>query len=88
MTDRALLTQQQFLRAVAEALDLDPDSTAADHRVGPDLGFDSVLVLELLLVVEELGAELPEQLDVPDLTLGDLYAFYAVSAGPASVEAG
>ena len=48
-----------------------------DTRLVADLGFDSVLLFELLLVLEEwLGVTLPEALLGQLETVGDVYELY------------
>lgn len=41
-----------------------------------EIGFDSALMVELVLYVEELGVELPDELPWATLTLADLYSIY------------
>jgi acyl carrier protein len=64
--------------------ELELPSTALDDgtRLVDDLGFDSVLCFELLLVIEDwLGVMLPEAL-IPHLeTLGDVYEVYSTRRG-------
>jgi acyl carrier protein len=58
-------------------LQLAPVSLDDDTNLVDDLGFDSVLTFELLLVVEEwIGAMLPEALIGQLQTMGDVYALY------------
>jgi acyl carrier protein len=53
-----------------------------DTRLVEDLGFDSVLGFELLLVIEDwIGALLPEAMLGQLLTVGDVYDVYRTRLG-------
>jgi hypothetical protein len=41
-----------------------------------ELGFDSALMIELVLLVDELGVFLPDELPWATLTLADVYSIY------------
>ena len=58
-------------------LALAPVALRDDTRLVEDLGFDSVLVFELLLVLEEwIGVLLPEALVGQLVTMGDVYEVF------------
>src|SRR5262249_44613329 len=65
-------------------LDLPAAPVSEDTRLVEDLGFDSVLGFELLLVIEDwIGALLPEALLGQLVTVGDVYAVYRTRLGHA-----
>jgi acyl carrier protein len=66
----------KFAQRVAESLDLERDELAPDARFDEDLGLDSYDLVELLTLVEELGAHLPDDVAVGVDTVGDLYREY------------
>ena len=71
------LTFDDFADALFAELALPPCGACADTRLVDDLGFDSVLLFELLLVVEEwIGVLLPEALLGQLVTVGDVYEVY------------
>lgn len=66
-----------FADALGAELELPVSNVCADTRLADDLGFDSVLLFELLLVIEEwTGVLLPEALLGQLLTVGDVYELY------------
>lgn len=77
-TDGAV-AEHDFYRHLAEELEWD-GAAGRDTALLADLGLDSLRILEILLVVEELGVELADE-DVPEWeTLGDVYQSYRRSA--------
>jgi len=76
VTTSAPLSFDAFVERVAEALDLEPEEMVADARFDEDLGLDSYDLVELLTLVEELGARLPDDVAVGVQTVGDLYREY------------
>jgi acyl carrier protein len=71
------LTFDAFTDALLAELDLPPASARADTLLEDELGFDSVLRFELLLVIEDwIGVLLPEALLGQLLTIGDVYEVY------------
>ena len=76
MTADAPLSFEQFAQRVADALDLEPDDLVPDARFDEDLGLDSYDLVELVTLVEELGAHLPDDVVVGIDTVGDLYREY------------
>ena len=66
-----------FADLLLSELALPPTPVTEDTRLVEDLGFDSVLGFELLLVIEDwIGALLPEALLGQLLTVGDVYEVY------------
>jgi acyl carrier protein len=70
------LAFDEFVRRVSDALDLEPDELVPEARLGEDLGLDSYDLVELLTLVEELGARFPDDVAVGIETVGDLYREY------------
>ena len=72
-----ILRFDAFADALFAELELPPATPGADTLLAEDLGFDSVLLFELLLVIEDwTGALLPEALLGQLLTVGDVYEVY------------
>jgi len=72
-----LLSFQDFGDRLLGELELVSLDLGDETRLVDDLGFDSVLTLEMLLVVEEwIGVMLPEALVGQFRTMGDVYAVY------------
>jgi len=66
-----------FADALFAELELPAAGACADTRLVDDLGFDSVLLFELLLVIEDwIGVLLPEALLGQLITVGDVYEVY------------
>jgi acyl carrier protein len=59
MVDDGILSASEFNAHVAEALGMSVDELADSSF--DEIGFDSLLIFELDLVLEELGAFLPEE---------------------------
>jgi len=80
-TDQAIV-ESEFYRHLAAELEWG-GAPGRDTALLEDLGMDSLRILEILLVVEELGVELADA-DVPDWqTLGDVCQSYRRAAcGP------
>jgi acyl carrier protein len=86
MTSRATvqaILELEFYDHLADELEWD-GTLGPETSLLADLGLDSLRILEILLVVEELGVELADD-DVPGWeTLGDVYQSYRRAAcGPA-----
>ena len=76
-TVRELLSFEEFGKSLLAELELAVATFGDETRLVDDLGFDSVLTFELLLVVEEwIGVLLPEALIGQLRTMGDVYAVY------------
>jgi acyl carrier protein len=71
------LSFDAFADALFAELELPPASAGADTMLSDELGFDSVLLFEMLLVIEDwTGVLLPEALLGQLLTVGDVYEVY------------
>jgi acyl carrier protein len=78
---RALLDYDNFCDLLAVEFSLDRDALRADAAVVADLGFDSLLIFEIVLLIEELsGVTLPEALIGQLVTLDDFYSIYLTRA--------
>jgi acyl carrier protein len=78
------LSYDEFVAYVGQELGIDLRGTSAGTVVGVDLEMDSVTMLELIVAIEDIGAELPTDYFLAGRTLGDAYKEYvhAVSAAP------
>jgi len=82
----AQLSFQEFWGSVCDAMGVEPTEVFPDAAVREDLDFDSLDMAELVLFMDDLGAEVPEGL-IPSLeTVGDFYDHYRTrsSAEPRS----
>jgi acyl carrier protein len=77
VTFDGVLDYGQFAEYLGEGLRLDPAILTRDARLIEDLGLDSLYLLELLVLVEELGVHLPDCVAVAMETVGDVYGEYA-----------
>lgn len=87
MTSKAtepLMGDQEFFAYLSGHLDWDGD-LGRDTYLVEDVGLDSLRILEILLLVEDLGVEIRDD-DVPGWrTFGDTYESYRQAAAmPAS----
>jgi acyl carrier protein len=80
MTNVQVLSQEAFTEYLASELELEADRLAPEIRFLEDLGFDSIQFLELVLVVEDLGVDFPEELIASINTVADAYAWYSTIA--------
>lgn len=72
-----LLSFEAFANLLLVELAIAPTLVSDETRLAEELAFDSVLLFELLLVVEEwIGVMLPEALLGQLLTMGDVYDVY------------
>jgi acyl carrier protein len=83
VTTEATLAFDEFVQRVSDALDLEPDEMVREARLDEDLGLDSYDIVELLTLVEELGARFPDEVAVGIETVGDLYREYEQRAARA-----
>jgi len=74
-----LLTFSPFAAALLAELEIElPGQPQESSDLVADLGFDSMLLVAALGVIEEMGAIVDDQQVARSTTLGDLYALYAV----------
>jgi acyl carrier protein len=70
-----------FVSYIGQELGIDLPASSRDLLIGLDLELDSVTMLELVVAIEELGAELPADVFMTAKTLGEVYDKYLVAAG-------
>jgi acyl carrier protein len=70
-----------FACEVARELGIDRAALTAAANLRTDLGFDSLQMYLLILTIEDLGANVPEELIPHVLTLGDAYHHYVTATG-------
>jgi acyl carrier protein len=71
-----MLTFEQFRDRLAGALEIGSESLTADVSFIEDLAFDSLRMLTLATLFEELDVDMPAELAWDIRTLGDAYAYY------------
>jgi acyl carrier protein len=70
------LDREEFLAYLGSELEIPQDSLQDSTALINDLGFDSIQVLDLIVVIEELGLEIPEEWFPAIGTLGEAYNVY------------
>lgn len=65
-----------FWQQVREAMSLESTAVGPDTAVGDDLGFDSLDMAELVLFMDTLDCDVPEDLIPSLVTVGDFYDHY------------
>ena len=73
---------RRFAGIVGEHVGLDLSGAEPDSRLRDQLGFDSLAMAEVLVLLADRGVHLPEELIVELRTLGDLH-HYAIVLAPA-----
>ncbi len=87
MSERpGLLSFNEFWAFVVQSLRLDCGSIGETSLISEELGVDSLQMIELVLLMDDMGAELLEDL-IPNIaTAGDLYHHYATRVSAESCE--
>jgi acyl carrier protein len=67
---------EEFWASVCDAMSLDSTAVGPDMAVGADLGFDSLAMAELVLFLDTLDCDVPEDLIPSLVTIGDFYDHY------------
>jgi len=75
-SDALPLTFDQFRQYLVLELDLENEEVTPESKFVDDLGFDSIRVLELLCVIEDLGVELDDHTVMTLNTVDDAYFHY------------
>jgi acyl carrier protein len=75
------MSMDAFIALVAGEFELDPAAVTPGARVTTDLGLDSVGVYELLMLLEDRGADLADQRLDQLVTVGDWYAAAQLGLG-------
>ena len=73
-------TFDEFCHELAAALDVTPDRLETSRSVVADLQLDELSLVTLVLTVQDMNPyfDIPDQMDVNDLSILDLYHFYDV----------
>jgi acyl carrier protein len=83
------LTIGDFASYLAGTIGADAASLRPDQPLGSQLAVDSVRMVELAIVLEqEFGIELPDDLDLRGVSVDGLYERYAAAPSPAGPPAG
>jgi acyl carrier protein len=77
---------RRFAGVVGRHVGLDLSGAEPDSRLRDELGFDSLAMAEVLVLLADHGVHLPEELIVELRTLGDLH-HYAMVLAPAPAPA-
>jgi hypothetical protein len=87
--DRLVPSFDDFVAQLAPALGVAPADLAPQRRLGVDIPLDELSLSQLLVTVQALNDDfdLPDQIDVEDVTVADLYHFATVM-GPGHREEG
>ena len=80
------LTFEEFQAELAAALSVPAERLTAGVDFLYDLAFDSLRLLELGMVFERLGVDMPTELAWEIHTVGDAYAYYARSSAHADAD--
>lgn len=80
MTVNDLLGFADFADEVADRLGLDATQLEPTTHLTDDLGLESFELLEIIVMVEELGVPVPDSVAANVQTLGDLYEHYRSGA--------
>ena len=76
-------TLEEFWAATGEPLCGESLDVARDSVLTTDLGFDSLGVAELVMLMDDLDASIPEDLMSSMHTVGDFYDHYLTRTGGA-----
>ncbi len=80
MTQLEPLSFEAFQAMLAELLDVNVDQLSLGTYFVTDLGVDSMRMLQMLLLLEEMGLELPLDAAWQIQTVGDAYRHYQQQA--------
>jgi acyl carrier protein len=73
------LTFDEFREQLARMFETSPDALQWETNFLEDLAFDSLRMLQLGMVYEDLGLEMPAELAWGIPTVGDAYTYYAAA---------
>lgn len=79
-----LLSFDEFRAKLAEVFETPAESLRSDTSFLDDLAFDSLRMLQLGLVFEDLAGEMPAEMAWSIQTVGEAYAYYAAQVGEGS----
>jgi acyl carrier protein len=78
-------SEQSFQKIFGDFFELDPTEVSLDARLVDDLGFDSIMFLEIALLLEAYADQaVDDDLLSSLLTVGDVYHYYATFKSRAS----
>jgi len=75
------LTFDEFREQLARMFETPPEALQWGTNFLEDLAFDSLRMLQLGMVYEDLGLEMPAELAWSIPTVGDAYTYYATALG-------
>jgi acyl carrier protein len=75
------MSLDEFRRHVAREIAREPEAIPAEADLRDDLGLDSIEMFLLVIAVEDLGAEFPEEMLPHVRTLADAYHHFVTTAG-------
>lgn len=77
-----VIAYDRFVGILAEEFEISKGNLTRETRFVDDLAFDSFQFFRLAVLIEMLlpGAEVPIDVVLDSLTVGDVYSFYAVQA--------
>jgi acyl carrier protein len=75
------LSYGDFIGYLERELGTELLETGGDLVIGVDFEMDSVTMLEMVVAIEDIGAELPADLFLTAKTLGEVYSEYLRAAG-------
>ena len=76
----SILGFDEFRRRLWVELELPDIKIDRERHLTADLGFDSLQLFEIAILVEIIsGKVIPSDIPIADLTLGELYHFYATA---------
>jgi acyl carrier protein len=70
-----------FVSYIGRELGIELPGSSRDLLIGLDLELDSVTMIELVVAIEDLGAELPADIFLTAKTLGEVYDRYLTAVG-------
>lgn len=76
--DPKIMSFDEFVAHLGHTLSLQMTSVTPETTLGEDMALDSLQMLELVLLMEDLGAEIYEDMIGAVRSVGDLYYHYHV----------
>ena len=75
------LSYEAFVSYLAAELNIELPDSPGELLIGVDLELDSISMLELVVAIEELGAELPADLFLTAKSVAEVYEKYLSATG-------
>jgi hypothetical protein len=76
-----VLSYGEFLEYLEREVGVALPKSAGELVIGVDVELDSVTMLEMVVAIEDLGAELPADLFLTAKSLGEVYEAYLIAVG-------